>query len=175
MGKHNDKIGQLPVITKGQKILKNRAVNPLQNGVIIITQRGRFYKKRPLYYSGTGIGNWGKSYCKVGQVSHFKVGQSLLQCVVGIIKWCTFIAKWDNYFRKGQYIFVTPEETENHVYWQGKYALRTEFYMIWYPSDGSNHFRKTHIFARTHVIYDVFGLTGYAIFPSRYTRSFERL
>ena len=42
--KHNYKIQQLRIITKGQKILKNGAVNPLQNGVIIIAQRGRYYK-----------------------------------------------------------------------------------------------------------------------------------
>ena len=47
--------------------------------------------------------------------------------------------------------------------------------MKWYPSDGSNPFRKIHIFARALIIYDGFDLTGYAIFPSRHTRSFERL
>ena len=30
---------------KGQKILKSGAVNPLQNGVIIIAQRSMYYKK----------------------------------------------------------------------------------------------------------------------------------
>ena len=44
-GKHNYKIQQLRIITKGQIILKNGAVNPLQNGVIIIAQRGMYYNK----------------------------------------------------------------------------------------------------------------------------------
>ena len=44
-GKHNYKIGQLRIIPKGQKILKSGAVNPLQNGVIIIAQRSMYYKK----------------------------------------------------------------------------------------------------------------------------------
>ena len=44
-GKHNYKIEQLCIITKWQKILKSGAVNPLQNGVIIIAQRSMYYKK----------------------------------------------------------------------------------------------------------------------------------
>ena len=44
-GKNNYKVGQLRIITKGQKILKSRAVNPLQNEVIIITQRGMYHWK----------------------------------------------------------------------------------------------------------------------------------
>ena len=48
-GKHNYKVGQLRIITKEQKVLKSRAVNPLQNEVIIITD-GHVLQKRPLYY-----------------------------------------------------------------------------------------------------------------------------
>ena len=44
-GKHNYKIGQLCIFIKGQKILKSGAVNPLQNGVIIIAQKSMYYKK----------------------------------------------------------------------------------------------------------------------------------
>ena len=44
-GKQNYKIGQLCIIRKGQKILKSGAVNPLQNRVIIISQRSMYYKK----------------------------------------------------------------------------------------------------------------------------------
>ena len=43
--RNNYKVGQLRIITKGQKILKSRAVNPLQNEVIIITQRYMYYRK----------------------------------------------------------------------------------------------------------------------------------
>ena len=117
-------------------------------------------KKAALLQSGTDITNWGRSYYKVGQVIHYNVGQSLLQSVVGIIKWGNFIAKWDNYNRKGQYILVTLGEIRTHVYWQCKCTLRMEFYMIGYPSDGSKPFRKIHIFARAHIIYDAFDLTG---------------
>ena len=67
-------------------------------------------KKAALLQSGTDITNWDRRYYKVGQ----------LQSVVGIIKWDNFIAKWDNYNRKGQYIFVTLGEIETHVYWQCK-------------------------------------------------------
>ena len=44
-GKNNCKARQLRIITKGQKMLKSRAVNPLQNEVIIITHRGMYYRK----------------------------------------------------------------------------------------------------------------------------------
>ena len=37
------------------------------------------------------------------------------------------IAKWDNYYRKGQYIFVALGQMETHVYQQGQCGLRTEF------------------------------------------------
>ena len=50
-------------------------------------------KKSAVLQSGTGITNWGKSY--------YKVGQLLLQSGVGIIKFGKFIAKLDNYYRKG--------------------------------------------------------------------------
>ena len=33
------------------------------------------------------------------------------------------------------------------------------------PSDGSDPFRKTHVFAKARAIYDAFDLTGYAILP----------
>ena len=44
-GKNNYKVGQLRIITKRQKMLKSRAVNPLQDEVIIITQRSIYYRK----------------------------------------------------------------------------------------------------------------------------------
>ena len=44
-GKNKYKVGQLRIITKKQMILKSSAVNPLQNEVIIITQRGMYYRK----------------------------------------------------------------------------------------------------------------------------------
>ena len=37
------------------------------------------------------------------------------------------IAKWDNYYRKGQHIFVTLGQMETHVYRQGQWGLRTGF------------------------------------------------
>ena len=64
-------------------------------------------KKATLLQSGIVITNLVKSYYKVGQVIHYKVDQSLLLSVVGITKWGNSIAKWGNYSRKGQYIFVT--------------------------------------------------------------------
>ena len=54
--------------SKGQKILKSAAVNPLQNGAIIITQRGMYYKK------GHFITKWD---------SYNKFGQELLQSWAG--------------------------------------------------------------------------------------------
>ena len=53
---------------------------------------------------------WGKSCYKVEQVIYYKVGQSLLQSGVGIIRWGNFIAKWGYYYRKSQYIFVTQDK-----------------------------------------------------------------
>ena len=120
-------------------------------------------KKTALLQSGTYITNWDSRYYKVGQVIHYNVGQSLLQSMVSIIKWGNFIAKWDNYNRKGQYIFVTLEEIETHVYWQCKCTLRMAFYMIGQPSDSSKSFRKIHIFARAHTIYEAFDLTGVSL------------
>ena len=52
------------MFTKGQEILESGAVNKLQIGGIIITQTGKYYKKRSLYY-------------KVGQV--LQNGQKLLK------------------------------------------------------------------------------------------------
>ena len=54
----------------------------------------------------------GKSCCKVEQVIYYKVDQSLLQTGVGIIRWGNFITKWGYYYRKSQYIFVTPGQME---------------------------------------------------------------
>ena len=59
-GKNNYKVGQLCIITKGQKILKCRAVNPLQNEVIIITQKDMYYRK------GRFTKKWTRYY-KLGQ------------------------------------------------------------------------------------------------------------
>ena len=61
------------------------------------------------------------------QVFYYKVGQSLLQSGVGFIKWSNFAANWGNYYRKGQYTFVTLGQIETYVYRQGQYGLRTEF------------------------------------------------
>ena len=61
------------------------------------------------------------------QVFYYKVGQSLLQSGVGFIKWSNFVANWGNYYRKGQYTFVTLGQIETYVYRQGQYSLRTEF------------------------------------------------
>ena len=66
-------------------------------------------KKAALLSTGTSITNWGKGYYKVGLVIQYKVCQSLLQSMVGIMK-------WSNYYRKDQYIFVTLGEIETHVY-----------------------------------------------------------
>ena len=70
----------------------------------------------------------GQELWQSGQVIFYKVGQLLLQSGIGIIKWGNFIAKWDNYYRKGQYIFVTLEQMETHVYRQRQCGLRTEFW-----------------------------------------------
>ena len=67
-GKHNYKVGQLHIITKGQKILKSRAVNPLQNEVIIITQRGMYYRK---------------SRFTTKLTRYYKLGQELSQSAAG--------------------------------------------------------------------------------------------
>ena len=48
------------MITKGQKILKSGAVNPLQNMTFIITQRDMYYKK------GRFITKWDRYY-KLGR------------------------------------------------------------------------------------------------------------
>ena len=66
-------------------------------------------KNAALLSTGTSITNWGKGYYKVGLVIQYKVCQSLLQSMVGIMK-------WSNYHRKDQYIFVTLGEIETHVY-----------------------------------------------------------
>ena len=52
-----------------------------------LLRRGAYItEKFALLQSGTGITNWGKSYHKVQQVVHYKVGQSLLQSAAAIIK-----------------------------------------------------------------------------------------
>ena len=61
-------MGQLHIIIKGQKILKSRAVNPFQNEVIIITQRGMYYRK-------------GSFTTKLTR--YFKLGQELSQSPAG--------------------------------------------------------------------------------------------
>ena len=117
-------------------------------------KKDRFIAKWDIYYK------LGQKVLQSWAGNSIQLGESLLQSVVGIIKWGNFIAKWDNYNRKGQYIFVTLGEIETHVYWQCKCTLRMAFYLIGYPSDSSNPFRKIHIFARAHIIYDAFDLTG---------------
>ena len=66
-GKHDYKIGQLCIITKGQKILKSGAVNPLQNGVIIITQRGMYYKKGRFITVGPVLQTGERDIAKLGR------------------------------------------------------------------------------------------------------------
>ena len=114
-GKHNYKVAQLRITTKGQEILLNR-------GACIS-------KRSALLHRGAGITNWGENYYKVGQIVYYKVGQSLLQSGVGIIKWDNFVAKWCNYYRKYQYIFVTGQ-METYVYRQIQCGLRTEFWVL---------------------------------------------
>ena len=92
------------------------AANPLQNEVIIITQRGIYCRKSRFTTKWTSYTNCGKSFPKVQQEINYKVGQLLLQNVVGTIKLDNFIAKWDNYYRKGQYIFETLRQVETYVY-----------------------------------------------------------
>ena len=83
--KHNYKVGQLCVITKGQEILKSGAVDSLQSGTIIITQRDMYYKK------GCFITKWERYY---------KLGQELLQsgaCNL-LHSRSIVIAKWSRYY-----------------------------------------------------------------------------
>ena len=61
------------------------------------------------------------------QVFYYKVGQSLLQSGVGFIKWSNFVANWSNYYRKGQYTFVTLGQIETYVYRQGQYGVFKTF------------------------------------------------
>ena len=66
-GKHNYKIGQLRIITKGQKILKSRVVNPLQNGVINIAERGMYYKKDCFITVGPVLQTGARDNAKLGR------------------------------------------------------------------------------------------------------------
>ena len=50
-----------------------------------LLHRGACTKKAALLSTGTSITNWGKGYYKVGLVIQYKVCQSLLQSMVGII------------------------------------------------------------------------------------------
>ena len=61
-------VGNLHIITKLQKILKSGAVNQLQNGRIIITEWGTYYKK-------------GRFITKSDR--HYKLGIELLQSGAG--------------------------------------------------------------------------------------------
>ena len=84
-GKHNYKVGQLCVITKGQEILKSRAVNSLQSRAIIITQRHMYYKKD-------------RFITKLGR--YYKLGRELLQSGAGNLlqSGSIVIAKWGRYY-----------------------------------------------------------------------------
>ena len=85
-GKHNYKVGQLRIITKGQKILKSRAVNQLQNEVIIgIEQRDMYYRKGRFTTKWTRYYKLGQELSQSAAGYHYKVGQSLFQSAVGII------------------------------------------------------------------------------------------
>ena len=70
---------------KDTKTLKTGAVNPLQNGEIIIRQRGMYYKK------GCFITKWDRYY---------KLGQELLQSGAGNLlqSGLIVIAKKDRYY-----------------------------------------------------------------------------
>ena len=48
-------------------------------------------KKATLLSTGTSIRNWGKGYYKVGLVIQYKVCQSLLQSMVGIMSKVTLL------------------------------------------------------------------------------------
>ena len=50
-----------------------------------------FIKKTALLQTGTSITNWGKGYNKVGQVIQYKLRQSLLQSMVGIMSKVTLL------------------------------------------------------------------------------------
>ena len=53
----------------------------------------------------------GHAYYKLGQlrvITKWSKSYNLLQSrTVVITKWDNFVAKWDNYYKVGQYIFVT--------------------------------------------------------------------
>ena len=104
-GKRYYKVEQLIHYKLGQSLL---------NGGACIT------KKSALLPDGTGITYWGKTY--------YKIGQSLWQSEVGLIKWVNFIAKLDNCYRKGQYIFVTLGQMKTNVYRQSQCGLRKELW-----------------------------------------------
>ena len=118
LGKHNYEVAQLRIIIKGKRYYKVEQLIHYNVGQLLLHRGSCITKRSALLQIGTGITNRGKSYYKVGQVIYYKVGQSLLQSGVGIIK-------WGNYYRKGQYIFVTLGQIENHVYGQGQCGLRT--------------------------------------------------
>ena len=66
----------------------------------LLYRRACITEKAAWLQSGTGITNWGKSYHEVQQVIHYKVGQSLLESVAGVIMYNNFIAKWTNITKK---------------------------------------------------------------------------
>ena len=77
--KHNYKVVQLRIITKGPRILKNGAVNSLQSGAINhYYTEGHVLQKSPLYYKVRQVlqivaransnTKWVNRNCKVGQL-----------------------------------------------------------------------------------------------------------
>ena len=84
----------------------------LKSGVATTKWGKHSYKKRLLHFNT----KMGKSYDRVGQVIHYKVGQLLLQSGTDTTKLAKFIRKWGNYFKVGQYTFVAVGRMENHVY-----------------------------------------------------------
>ena len=74
--KHNYKVVQLRIITKGPRILKNGAVNSLQSGAINHYTEGHVLQKSPLYYKVRQVlqivaransnTKWVNRNCKVG-------------------------------------------------------------------------------------------------------------
>ena len=80
-----------------------------------------------------------------------------------------FIKKRSRYYKVGQLLQKRPvnlRDTRTNgepCLLTGQMWFENGVYMIQCPSDGSNLFRKMHIFARAHEINDAFTLKGYAI------------
>ena len=60
-------------------------------GQALLHRGACFTKKATLLSTGTSITNWGKGYYKIGLVIQYKVRQSLLQSMVGIMSKVTLL------------------------------------------------------------------------------------